>query len=207
MKADIVDTKGKKVKDIDLDDKIFKQRFNEPLVHQVVKAEMANMRQGNASTKTRALVSGGGAKPWRQKGTGRARAGSNRSPLWRGGGITFGPEPRDYYQRIPKKMRKGALKSVLSSKFKNSEAVIIDTIVFKGPKTKKAEEILWNLKLEGKTTILLANKDENLEKSFRNLPDARVISLDKISVYGVLDNKNLVLTGEAVSKLTEVLGD
>lgn len=205
MKTAVVDTKGKKISEMDLNDEIFSHKLNEPLVHQVVKAEMANKRQGNASTKTRAMVSGGGVKPWRQKGTGRARAGSNRSPLWRGGGITFGPEPRDYYQRIPRKMRKGAIKSALSAKVKGENLVVIETIDFNEPKTVKAEELLMDLKLNGKTTILLSKANQILEKSFRNIPNANVTSVDKILVYDILNNKNLLITKDAVQRLTEVL--
>lgn len=205
MKTAVVDTKGKKISEMDLNDEIFNYKLNEPLVHQVVKAEMANKRQGNASTKTRAMVSGGGVKPWRQKGTGRARAGSNRSPLWRGGGITFGPEPRDYYQRIPRKMRKGAIKSALSAKVKGEKLVVIETIDFNEPKTVKAEELLMDLKLNGKTTILLSKANQILEKSFRNIPNANVTSVDKILVYDILNNKNLLITKDAVQRLTEVL--
>jgi large subunit ribosomal protein L4 len=205
MKAEIVDAKGKKINEIELNEDIFNRKLNETLVHQVVTAEMTNKRQGNASTKTRAMISGGGVKPWRQKGTGRARAGSNRSPLWKGGGIIFGPSPKDYYTRIPRKLRKGAIKSVLSAKLKNSELVIIDKIEIKEPKTKAATLVLKDLNIKGKTTIILPEANETIEKSFRNIPAVNVISIDKISTYDVLDNKNLLITGDAVQKLTEVL--
>lgn len=205
MKAAVVDTKGKKIKEIDLNEDIFNRKSNEPLVHQVVTAEMANKRQGSASTKTRAMVAGGGTKPWRQKGTGRARAGSIRSPLWKGGGVTFGPQPRDFYTRIPKKMRKGALKSALSAKFKNSEIIIIDNLEFKEPKTKKAEEILDSLKIYDKTTVVIPEKNDLLFKSFRNIPGVEIMTIDNLTVYDILNNKKLIITNDAISKLTEVL--
>ena len=205
MKVDVVDLKGKKVKDVNLNEKVFKREINEPLVHQVVVAEMAGMRQGSASTKTRSEIRGGGVKPWRQKGTGRARAGSIRSPLWVGGGITFGPQPKSYKKRIPRKMRKEALKSALSAKLKNSEIVIINKIDIKEPKTKKAVELLKGLNLNGRTTILMSESNEVIEKSFRNLEKVKVIHISQISTYEILNNKKLVITNDAAKKLTEVL--
>lgn len=204
MKQAVLDKAGKKIKDIELKDSIFKKDVNEPLVHQVVVAEMANMREGNASTKTRALVAGGGTKPWRQKGTGRARAGSIRSPLWRGGGITFGPQPRDYYTRIPRKMRKEAIRSALSAKAKDSEIIVIDKIDFKEAKTKQAIQMLEKIKVSGKAVIITSETNDAVEKSFRNIPGVRVVPFGEMLAYDILDNKNLVLTGDCVDKISEV---
>lgn len=205
MKTSVIDIKGKKIKDIELKKEIFDTKINEPLVHQLVKAELASLRQGTASTKTRAEVSGGGAKPWRQKGTGRARAGSNRSPLWRGGGVTFGPAPRDFAAKMPRRMRKNALRSIFSAKAKDKELLILDKLEVKEPKTKEAKKILENLKLDKKSTILIDRPNESIEKSFRNLPKVRVIDIGLLNAYDILDNRILILTQAALVRLTEVL--
>lgn len=205
MKTTIFSAKGQELSDIELKPEVFGQKVNEGLIYQVVRAEMASMRRGTAATKTRAEVSGGGAKPWRQKGTGRARAGSIRSPLFIGGGTIFGPRPRNFELKVPRKMRKAAIKSALSAKAKDKEILIVDKLVFKEPKTKEAEEVLSKLKIDKKSTIITEKPDENLIKSFRNLPNARVISLDELSSYAVLNNKVLVITKDALAKLSEVL--
>jgi len=205
MKTAVYSATGQKLSDIELKPEIFEQKVNEGLIYQVVRVEMMNARQGDAATKTRALVSGGGIKPWRQKGTGRARAGSIRSPLFVGGGTVFGPESKIYDLKIPRKMRKVALKSVLSAKAKDKEVLIIDKLSFKEPKTQEAKQILDKLKIDKKATILTEKTDENVMKSFRNLPNARVLSLDNISPYAILDNQKLIITKEALNKLAEVL--
>jgi len=205
MKTAVYSATGQKLSDIELKPEIFEQKVNEGLIYQVVRAEMMNDRQGDAATKTRALVSGGGIKPWRQKGTGRARAGSIRSPLFIGGGTVFGPQPKYYDLKVPKKMKKAALRSVLSAKVKDKEVIIIDNLSFKEPKTKEAKQILEKLKIDKKTTILTEKADDNVDKSFRNLPNTRVLSLDKISSYAILDNQKLIITKEALKKLGEVL--
>lgn len=205
MKTAVYSAKGQKISDIELKPEVFGQKVNEGLIYQVVRAEMANTRLGAAKTKTRAEVSGGGAKPWRQKGTGRARAGSIRSPLFVGGGTVFGPRPRNYELKVPRKMRKAALKSALSAKAKDKEIIVVDKLAFKEPKTKEAQEVITKLKVDKKSTILVEKADENVTKSFRNLPNTKVISLDQLSSYAVLDNKVLIITKDALSKLTEVL--
>jgi len=205
MKTTVYSATGQKLSDIELKSEIFEQKVNEGLIYQVVRAEMMNARQGTAATKTRALVSGGGIKPWRQKGTGRARAGSIRSPLFVGGGTAFGPQPKNYDLKVPKKMRKAALRSVLSAKAKDKELLIIDKLAFKEPKTQVAKQILDKLKISKKTTILMEKADENVVKSFRNLPNISLLSFDNISSYAILDNQKLIITKEALNKLGEVL--
>jgi len=205
MKTALIDIKGKKIKDIDLKKEIFEANINEPLVHQLVKAELNSMRQGTSSSKTRAEVRGGGAKPWRQKGTGRARAGSTRSPLWKGGGVTFGPSPRDYTQKMPAKMRKNALRSVFSAKAKEKEIMILDKLDIKEPKTKQAQEILGNLKIKKKSTILIDKPNESVEKSFRNISKVNVLDVGQLNAYDILDNEVLILTKDSLARLEEVL--
>lgn len=205
MKTAVYSAKGQKLSDIELKPDVFGQKVNEGLIYQVVRAEMANARQGTAATKTRAYVSGGGIKPWRQKGTGRARAGSIRSPLFVGGGTVFGPTPKDYDLKIPRKMKKAAIKSALSAKAKDKEIIIIDNLAFKEPKTKDAVELLSKLKIEKKSTILIDKVDENLIKSFNNIANVKVISIGTLSSYALLDNKVLIITKDALTKLSEVL--
>ena len=205
MKTEIYSAKGTKVKDIELNKEVFGQKLNGPLIHQVVSAEMASARQGNASTKTRAQVRGGGIKPWRQKGTGRARAGSIRSPLWVGGGTTFGPQPKEYKTKVPRKMYKAALRSILSAKAKDKEIKVIDKLDFKEPKTQAAAEVLEKLKIEKKSTVIIEKADDNIVKSFRNLEKINIVSVDKISPYVLLDNEVLVITKGALDKLIEVV--
>lgn len=205
MKTEIFSAKGTKVKEIELNKEVFGQKFNESLIHQVVTAEMVNNRQGDASTKTRAQIRGGGIKPWRQKGTGRARAGSIRSPLWVGGGITFGPQSKEYKERVPRKMRKAALRSILSAKAKDKEIKIVDKLDFKEPKTKAAKEVLDKLKIEKKSTVVIEKVDQNIVKAFRNLEKTNIVSVDRISSYALLDNEVLIITKGALDKLIEVL--
>ena len=174
-------------------------------MHQVVKAQMGAARSGTASTKGRAEVRGGGKKPWRQKGTGRARAGSIRSPLWKGGGTVFGPTPRDYSQKVPKKLGKLALRSVLSSKAKDGSLVVIDNLGIKEPATKEAARILGNLKLGNKVTVVLGNDDGVAMKSIRNLDTVRAIKVSELNLYDLVDCSNLVITEEALGTVTEVL--
>lgn len=205
MKTDIYDKNGKKVKSIELNDSIFDVKENIAVVHQVVKAQMAGARAGTADTKERAEVRGGGTKPWRQKGTGRARAGSIRSPLWRGGGTIFGPSPRSYAQKVPRKLGKLALRTILSSKAREGAFKVIDTFGLEEPATKKAKSTLAGLKVEGRVTVVVADGDEAAVKSIRNLADARVITASKINAYDLTDCAALVMTEEALGKVTEVL--
>lgn len=207
MKTGLFNNKGKKVKEIELESSVFDIKANVGVVHQVVTAQRGAARSGNASTKTRSEVRGGGTKPWRQKGTGRARAGSIRSPLWKGGGTTFGPTPRDFSKKVPKKMGKLALRSVLSSKAKNDNLVVIDEFGLKKPATKEAAKILSGLKIQGRATIVISNDDVATQKSIRNLPDARAISVSELNLYDLVDCAKLVITKDALEKVTEVLKD
>ncbi len=166
--------------------------------------QLANKRVGTASVKTRAEVSGGGRKPFRQKGTGRARAGSIRSPLWRGGGIVFGPQPRDYSYRLPRKVRRLALKSALSSKFKNDSIIVVDALNFEAPKTKLMVETLQNLKAGRKALVVTADGDQNVSKSARNIPGVKPLRADFVNVYDLLNYDTLLITKDAVARLEEV---
>ena len=203
-KIDVYNIEGKKVSDVELKEEIFGIEPNEAIVHSVVVNYLANQRQGTKSTKTRAEVSGGGKKPWRQKGTGRARQGSIRAPHWVGGGIALGPKPRSYKYRVNKKERRLAIKSVLSSKVLENELVVVDAIDFKEIKTKNMVNALTNLKVEGKTLILLPEKNENVQKSARNIEGVKTSLVNTINVYDLLKYTNLVITLDTVKKLEEV---
>lgn len=202
-KVDVLNIKGEKVEELDLCDDIFGIEPNEAVVHQVVVALLANKRQGTQSAKTRAEVRGGGRKPWKQKGTGRARAGSIRSPLWKGGGIIFAPKPRDYTQKINKKMRRLAMKSVLSSKVLDNELIVLDSLSFDAPKTKSMIEVLNNINTK-KALVVLADNNESVYKSARNIPGVALATVDTLNVYDMLKYYNLVLTKEAAQKIEEV---
>ena len=203
-KVEVYNIEGKKVSDIDLKEEIFGIEPNEDIVHSVLVNYLANQRQGTQSTKTRSEVSGGGKKPWRQKGTGRARQGSIRAPHWVGGGIALGPKPRSYKYRVNKKERRLAIKSVLSSKVLENELVVVDAIDFKEIKTKNMVNALTNLKVEGKTLILLPEKNENVQKSARNIEGVKTSLVNTINVYDLLKYTNLVITLDTVKKLEEV---
>ena len=203
-KIDVYNIEGKKVSDVELKEEIFGIEPNEDIVHSVLVNYLANQRQGTQSTKTRSEVSGGGKKPWRQKGTGRARQGSIRAPHWVGGGIALGPKPRSYKYRVNKKERRLAIKSVLSSKVLENELVVVDAIDFKEIKTKNMVNALTNLKVEGKTLILLTKKNENVQKSARNIEGVKTSLVNTINVYDLLKYTNLVITLDTVKKLEEV---
>lgn len=203
-KIDVYNIEGKKVSDVELKEEIFGIEPNEDIVHSVLINYLANQRQGTQSTKTRSEVSGGGKKPWRQKGTGRARQGSIRAPHWVGGGIALGPKPRSYKYRVNKKERRLAIKSVLSSKVLENELVVVDAINFKEIKTKNMVNALTNLKVEGKTLILLPEKNENVQKSARNIEGVKTSLVNTINVYDLLKYTNLVITLDTVKKLEEV---
>ena len=203
-KVDVYDIKGKKVSDITLNEEIFGIIPNENIVHSVLVNYQANQRQGTQSTKTRAEVSGGGKKPWKQKGTGRARQGSTRSPQWIKGGIALGPKPRSYTYKVNKKEKRLAIRSVLSSKVAESELVVVDQIPFKEIKTKQMVEALNNLKVEGKALILLPEKDENVQKSARNIEGVKTTLVNTINVYDLLKYTKLVVTVDTIKKLEEV---
>ena len=201
---DVYNIEGKKVKSLDLKEEIFGIEPNEAVVHSVLVNYLANQRQGTQSTKTRAEVRGGGRKPWRQKGTGRARQGSIRAPQWIKGGIALGPKPRSYKYRVNKKERQLAIKSLLSSKVLENNLVVVDKIDFKEIKTKQMATAMKNLKVEGKALIVLPANNEMVQKSARNLADVRTSSVNTINVYDLLKYKKLVLTVDTIKKLEEV---
>ena len=203
-KVDVFDIQGKKVKTIELKEEVFGIEPNETVVHHVLVNYLANQRQGTQSTKTRSEVSGGGRKPWRQKGTGRARQGSIRAPHWVGGGIALGPKPRSYNYTVNKKERQLAIKSLLSSKVLEKELVVVEKLPLKEIKTKEMARVLNNLKVEGKAVILLAEKDEIVQKSARNIEGVKTLQVGTINVYDLLKHKNLVVTEDTVKKLEEV---
>lgn len=197
---------GSEVEKVNLNKEIFEEDVNEHVVHEAVTAQLAAKRQGNASTKGRSEVRGGGRKPWRQKGTGRARHGSIRSPLWVGGGITFGPKPRSYKKKINRKTKKLALRSVLTAKADAGELIIVDELSFDKPKTKDAVEILSNLNVDDKKVlIVLPEKDKNAYLSIRNIANAKTMVLAGMNVYDLLNNDMIVIPQPALDKLEEVL--
>ena len=203
-KVEVYDIAGKKVDTVDLKDEVFGIEPNEAVVHSVLVNYLANQRQGTQSTKTRAEVSGGGRKPWRQKGTGRARQGSIRAPQWIKGGIALGPKPRSYKYTVNKKEKRLAIKSVLSSKVLEKELTVVNEIKLKEIKTKEMQKALNNLKVEGKTLILLPEKNETVQKSARNIEGVKTTLVNTINVYDLLKYKNLVVTLDTVKKLEEV---
>ena len=202
-KVDVIDINGKKVKEITLNEKIFGIKPNENIVHSVIVNYLANQRQGTQNTKTRSEVSGGGRKPWRQKGTGRARQGSIRAPQWIKGGIALGPKPRSYSYKINKKEKQLALRSVLSAKVLEKELVVLDKLQLKEIKTAEVAKILNTLKIEN-ALIVLPVKDEIIVKSTNNIKGIETSSVDIMNSYEILKHKNLVLTEEAVKKIEEV---
>ena len=200
---DLFNKEGQKVGDIQIDENIFGVEINADAIHQVVVAQLANKRQGTQSAKTRAEVRGGGIKPWRQKGTGRARQGSIRSPQWIHGGIVFAPKPRDYRVSVPKKMRRVALKSALSAKVAENEMIVVDSLEFDAPKTKAMLEVLNAFEAK-KTLIVVAESNENIYKSARNIPGVQVLPVNNLNVYDILKYEKFIVTKDAVSKIEEV---
>lgn len=203
-KIDVYDMKGKKVSDVELAESIFGIEPNENIVHSVLINYLANQRQGTQSTKTRAEVRGGGRKPWRQKGTGRARQGSIRAPQWIKGGIALGPKPRSYKYSVNKKERRLAIKSLLSSKVLEKELTVVDKLELSEIKTKTMVKLLTDLKVEGKTLIVLPEKNENVLMSSRNIEGVKTILLNNINVFDLLKYNNLILPLETVKKIEEV---
>ena len=203
-KIDVYDINGKKVKELELNEAIFGIEPNEAVVHSVLVNFLANQRQGTQSTKTRSEVSGGGRKPWRQKGTGRARQGSIRAPQWIKGGIALGPKPRSYKYTVNKKERQLAVKSVLSSKVLENELVVVDSLPLNDIKTKEMVKALSNLKVEGKALIMLPEKNEKVQKSARNIEGVKTTLVETINVYDLLKYNKLVVTEDTVKKLEEV---
>ena len=199
----IVDMTGKKVGDIELADGIFGIEPNTAVMHMAVVSYLANQRQGTQSTLTRSEVSGGGRKPWRQKGTGHARQGSTRAPQWTGGGVVFAPKPRDYSVKMNKKEKAAAIKSALSSKVAEEKFIVVDGLAFDEIKTKKMAAVLDNLKVN-KALVVLDKKDDNVILSARNIPEVRTVMSGSVNVYDVLKYGNVVITKEAVAQIEEV---
>ena len=203
-KIDVYDINGKKVKEVELKEEIFGIEPNEAVVHSVLVNFLANQRQGTQSTKTRSEVAGGGRKPWRQKGTGRARQGSIRAPQWIKGGIALGPKPRSYKYTVNKKEKRLAIKSVLSSKVIEKELTVVDKLELKEIKTKSMVKALTALKVEGKTLIIVPEKNTNVVMSARNIEGVKTITANNINVFDLLKYNNLILPVDTVKKLEEV---
>ena len=203
-KVAMFNIEGSEVGQIELSDAVFGQEVNKSVLHQVVVNYLANQRQGTQSTLTRSEVRGGGIKPWRQKGTGRARQGSIRSPQWTGGGVALGPKPRSYNYRLNKKVKRLAMKSAFSSKVAESELIVLDAMNFSEFKTKQAVNMLNNLKVTEKVLIVVPEKDDNVYFSVRNIPTAKVSYVNTLNVYDILKYDKLILTKDAVSKIEEV---
>ena len=200
----VYNMKGAEVGSLELNDAVFGVEVNEHLVHMAVVQQLANNRQGTQKAKTRSEVSGGGRKPWRQKGTGHARQGSTRAPQWTGGGVVFAPVPRDYSFKMNKKEKRAALKSVLSDKVASSKLIVLDELKFDEIKTKKFQAVLTNLKVEEKALVVLGEKDDVVIKSANNLPFVQTALPNTINVYDVLKAGTLILTKDAVAKIEEV---
>ncbi|MBC7087034.1 MAG: 50S ribosomal protein L4 [Tissierellales bacterium] len=203
-KVNVYNINGEVVEEMELSDDIFGIEINEHAVYEVVKNQLANKRQGTQSAKTRAEVRGGGRKPWRQKGTGRARQGSIRSPQWKGGGVVFAPKPRDYSYSVPKKVKRLALKSVLTSKVVENEMIVVDDLKLNAPKTKEMINILNNLKADKKALIVIDKRDENVILAARNIPNVQTAYVNTINVYDILKYNSFIITKEAVKKVEEV---
>ena len=199
----VYNMEGKEVGSIELNDAVFGVEVNEHLMHLAVVGQLANKRQGTQSAKTRAEVSGGGRKPWKQKGTGHARQGSTRAPQWTHGGVVFAPKPRDYSVKMNKKEKAAAIKSALSSRVAEEKIYVVDSLAFDEIKTKKMAAVLDSLKVE-KALVVLDKKDENVILSARNLPAVRTVMSNSINVYDILKYGSLVITKEAVAQIEEV---
>jgi large subunit ribosomal protein L4 len=197
-------TRGEQVGEIALADEVFGVEVNVAAMHQAVLTFLANRRLGTAATKTRAEVSGGGRKPWRQKGTGRARHGSIRSPIWKGGGVVFGPEPRSFRMSMQKKVRRLALKSALTSKTNNGSLIVLDQLAMERPKTKEMAGILKNLKTGRKVLLVLDGPQESVIKSVRNIPGVKTLNARQLNVYDILNSESLVMTRDAAVLVEEV---
>jgi large subunit ribosomal protein L4 len=194
---------AEQIGEIELSDSIFGVEVNKEVMHQVVKMQLANKRQGTQSALTRAEVSGGGIKPWKQKGTGRARQGSTRSPQWTHGGIVFAPKPRDYSYTLPKKLKRVALKSALSSKVASNEIIVLDEFAMEAPKTKTVAEMLNKFEAK-KTLIVVKESNENIYKSVRNIEGAQVVPVNNLNVYDILKYQKFIITKDAAQKVEEV---
>ena len=204
MEMKVVNSSGKKVGTIELNAAVFEQEYNAALIHQVVVAQLANKRQGTKSTLTRAEVRGGGIKPWRKKGTGRARQGSIRAPQWIKGGVVFAPKPRDFSQKINQKMKVAALKSALSQKVRDDEIIVINEIKAENGKTKEIATVLKNLKMEKRVLLVVGERDELVIRACRNIENVTLINASLINVYDVVANANCIMTKDAIKKIEEV---
>ncbi|WP_050182396.1 50S ribosomal protein L4 [Domibacillus robiginosus] len=204
-KVKVLNQTGSEVGDIELNDAVFGIEPNEHVVFEAVVMQRASLRQGNHKVKTRSEVRGGGRKPWRQKGTGRARQGSIRSPQWRGGGTVFGPTPRSYSYKLPKKVRRLALKSALSSKVQEQNILVLDALSFEAPKTKEFTAVLKNLSVDSKALIVTDTVNEFVALSARNIPGVTVVEASGINILDLLGHEKLIMTKAAVEKVEEVL--
>ena len=200
----VYDITNNKVGDIELNDSIFGVEMNSGLLHQAVVMQLAAQRLGTHATKTRSFVRGGGRKPWKQKGTGRARSGSTRSPIWVGGGTVFGPHPRKYAFSMPRKQRRLAIKCALSDKVKSGELVVLESLDFEAPKTKQVVKMLGDFKAEKKVLFITADEAENVEKSARNIPGVKAINMMGLNVFDILINDKLFITKDAITRIEEV---
>ena len=205
LSVEVFNMEGKVVRSVELPKKLFGAEPNKNLLAQAVRVYLANQREGTASTKGRGQIRGGGAKPWRQKGTGRARAGSIRAPHWRGGGVVFGPKPRDFSLALPKKMKRAALVSALSDKQREKKIVVVDDVKFKEPKTKLAGQMLKNLNLNKKSIIVLPTLEERELRALRNLADIKVTRVAELNTYDVLNYKQLLLSLKTIEEMETFL--
>lgn len=205
-KVNVLDMNGSQVGEMELSDSVFGIEPNEAVLHDAVVMQQASQRRGTHAVKNRTAVRGGGRKPWRQKGTGRARHGSIRSPIWVGGGVVFGPTPRSYGYKLPKKVRRLAIRSALSSKVKDEELVVLDSLSFEAPKTKELIKVLDNVKADRKALVVGLEYDETLALSARNIPGVKYMDARGLNVLDVLHHDKLIITRDAVSRVEEVLG-
>ncbi len=203
-KAAVYNVSGEQVSEMELKDSVFGVEINEHAMHQVVKNQLANKRQGTKGTLSRGEVRGGGRKPWRQKGTGRARHGTIRSPIWVGGGVTFAPKSRDYSYTLPKKLRRVAMKSALSSKVASEQIKILEELKLDGPKTKEMANILKSLEAGKKALIVITDNDEAIVRSAKNIPGVQTISVNTLNVYDILKYDHFIITKDAVERVEEV---
>ena len=205
-KIDMLNREGSSVGEIELNDAIFMNQINVPIMHQAVRVYLASLRRGTHSTKNRAAVSGGGKKPWRQKGTGRARSGSTRSPIWVGGGTTFGPQPRSYAKKMPRKARRLAIRCALSAKVAAGELIVVEGLSFDAPKTKNVVTMLSAFDAADKKALLITDgSNENVELSSRNIPKVTALSNGCLNCFDLLHNNKVFLAKDAVAKIEEVL--
>jgi len=206
MTVDVVNAQNEKIGSVELRDEVFGGRIKTDLIHESVVRANAAARRGTHATKTRAMVSGSGKKPWRQKGTGRARVGEIRNPLWRKGGTVFGPQPRSYEYRLPKKVEKGALRAAIAQKLRDGQVIVVDALSVAEIKTKAAAEMLKRLGIDGKALLVDTKPEDKLTLSVRNIEGVRVLPSNRVSARDVMDTRRVVLTRAALEKLQEALG-